>query len=499
MSLEAVGIPSNTLFGCDPLDSDSIVTEKMLMTVSTVIPEICDICSCIVEQENNNSIFDANIHTLEKGSRIESITCRSVVKAIKSRDTDAYADSFSDLGQMYRKYELQQHRKEMLLRLEPIAPQWAAAISNREGIHGSYVVPGTIDVAWKWKQLSGIIEELTAEPFSELQNKSIQLSKNYRKVTAQYAEKSAWYHLLRKTEGDIDMRHALQGWKQTVKKIGKGTGKNAPALKAKARELMSKCQVAVPSWIMPINRALESLNPKENSFDVIIIDEASQSDVSSLAILYMGKKLIIVGDDKQVSPMAVGVEIDKLNSLQQMYIQDKIPNSHLYDAKTSIYDIAKTTFQPLMLREHFRCVPEIIGFSNMLSYDYKIKPLRDASNSSLLPAVVNYRVADGQRLNNKTNPNEARTIVALMQACIQQPEYAGKTFGAISLLGDEQVRELQRLIEEKIDHKDLVERNILCGNASHFQGDERDVIFLSVVDSVTADNPSPIRLQTFGT
>lgn len=496
--LDAIGIPADTLFGYDTLDSDSVATEKKLATVSAVLPEICDICSCIVEQEHNNRLFETTIHTLEKGCRTESSICHSVVKAIESRNTDAYADAFSDLGQMHRKYELQQHRKEMLLRLEPIAPQWAAAISNREGIHGAYVVPDTIEAAWKWKQLSGVIEELTAEPFGELQNKSIQLSKTYRKVTAQYAEKSAWYHLLRKTEGDIDMRHALQGWKQTVKKIGKGTGKNAPALKAKARELMSKCQIAVPSWIMPINRALESLNPKENRFDIIIIDEASQSDVSSLAILYMGKKLIIVGDDKQVSPMAVGVEIDKMNSLQQMYIQDKIPNSHLYDAKTSIYDIAKTTFQPLMLREHFRCVPEIIGFSNMLSYDYKIKPLRDSGNSSLLPAVVNYRVADGQRLNNKTNPNEARAIVALMKACIQQPEYAGKTFGAISLLGDEQVKELQRLIEENIDHKDLVERNILCGNASHFQGDERDVIFLSVVDSVTADNPSPIRIQTFG-
>ena len=50
-----------------------------------------------------------------------------------------------------------------------------------------------------------------------------------------------------------------------------------------------------------------------------------------------------------------------------------------------------------MLREHFRCVPEIIGFSNSLSYDGKIKPLRDAGNSVLLPAVVNYRVYDGQR------------------------------------------------------------------------------------------------------
>ena len=100
---------------------------------------------------------------------------------------------------------------------------------------------------------------------------------------------------------------------------------------------MVKCQEAVPSWIMPIGKALETLNPRQNIFDVVIIDEASQSDISSLAILYMGKKLIIVGDDKQVSPMAVGVQIDKMNSLQQMYIQDKIPNSHLYDAKTSIF------------------------------------------------------------------------------------------------------------------------------------------------------------------
>lgn len=95
--------------------------------------------------------------------------------------------------------------------------------------------------------------------------------------------------------------------------------------------------------------------------------------------MYMGKKLIIVGDDKQVSPMAVGTDTDKMSALEQMYLKDKIPNSHLYNAKTSIYDIAATTFQPLMLREHFRCVPEIIGFSNMLSYDYKIKPLRDAA------------------------------------------------------------------------------------------------------------------------
>lgn len=263
----------------------------------------------------------------------------------------------------------------------------------------------------------------------------------------------------------------------------------------KARKLMAKCQNAVPGWIMPISKALESLNPQKNKFDVIIIDEASQSDISSLAILYMGRKLVIVGDDKQVSPMAIGIELDRMNALNRMYIESKIPNSHLYDAKTSIYDIAATTFQPLMLREHFRCMPEIIGFSNMLSYDNKIKPLRDDSNSVLLPAVINYRVKDGQRVG-KTNPNEAKTIVALMRACMEQPEYTGKTFGVISLLGDEQVKLLQSEIFNHFDAKEIDKRKILCGNASNFQGDERDVIFLSMVDC--ANGNGPMTKQGFG-
>lgn len=196
--------------------------------------------------------------------------------------------------------------------------------------------------------------------------------------------------------------------------IGKGTGKSAPMYRAEARKQMAKCQNAVPAWIMPMNKALETLHPRKNKFDIVIIDEASQSDISSLAILYMGKKLIIVGDDKQVSPMAVGVNVDQVRKLQQMYLGSNIPNAFLFDPKTSIYDVAKTVFQPLMLREHFRCVPEIIGFSNWLSYDFKIKPLRDDSNSVLLPAVVNYRVADGRRIG-KSNPKEAQTMQRVMQ------------------------------------------------------------------------------------
>ena len=495
--LRAVQIPESAVFGITELDSKMAATDKILNAVSMDIPAICDLCLTMLDQRDFADQLVRAKAALQSGGRVASTLCADAAAAIENKDPAAYAQACGALERMCEKYTIRRRRRELLSRLRIAAPQWAEEIQRRKGIHGSGQLPDEVEDAWKWKQLSQIIAGIVAEPYSKLQGESLTLSRRYRQITAEYAEKCAWYHLMRRTEGDVDMRQALLGWKQTIKKIGKGTGRNAPALKAKARELMSRCQEAVPGWIMPMGRALENLDPRKNSFDIIIIDEASQSDVASLAILYMGKKLIIVGDDKQVSPMAVGVEVDKMNALQQMYIQDKIPNAHLYDAKTSIYDIAKTTFQPLMLREHFRCVPQIIGFSNMLSYDDQIKPLREAGSSALLPAVVNYRVENGHREDKrKVNPAEARAIAALMRGCMAQTEYAGKTFGVISLLGDDQVKLIQQELERTIDARQIIDRKILCGNASQFQGDERDVIFLSMVDSGTGNGP--LHMQNFG-
>lgn len=495
MRMETAGLPWDAVLQYNPLDSEIMLADKIMSALEHEIPKLCDVLEMFKVILDIQADLQNNCNILQIGKRVYSDECKKIFYAAEAYDVDAYRDAYTILKNTYAKTELKQKREEYLSRLTPIAPQWAEAICNRDGIHGAATVPGNINDAWRWKQYYGIIEDIIAEPFSELQKRSMSLSKEYRIITAKLAEKSAWYHLLCRTEHDISMKQALHGWKLTVKKIGKGTGKNASMYRTEARKLMVKCQEAVPAWIMPISKALENLNPRINKFDIIIIDEASQSDVSSLAILYMGKKLIIVGDDKQVSPMAVGVQTDKINALKEMYIADKIPNAHLYDAKTSIYDIAATTFQPLMLREHFRCVPEIIGFSNWLSYDFKIKPLRDCSNSVILPSVVSYRVANGERIG-KTNPNEAKTIVALLKACLKQPEYAGKSFGIISLLGDEQVKILQEEIYKHIDVKECSERRILCGNASNFQGDERDVIFLSMVDC--ANGQGPIAKRGFG-
>lgn len=489
--LNSIGISENGFFGITSFDSESVQLEKQLRAVNYTIPRMLDCIKENMQTKQANDVLSAQMAILQKGNRTKSEICLALFNATKNGDDEQYIKLYGDACELFGKYSSLNMRREYLNRLDPVAHEWAEAIRKREGIHGEESVPSTIEKAWMWKQYSETISDILKEPYEKLQRNSASLSKKYREVTAQYAEKSAWYHLLTRTETDITMRQALIGWKQTVKKIGKGTGKNAPKLKAEAKKMMTECQRAVPAWIMTVNKALDSLDPKENRFDIIIIDEASQSDLSSMAILYMADKIIVVGDDKQVSPMAVGVQNDQIQNLANEYLNGVMHISHLFDAKTSIYDIAATTFQPLMLTEHFRCVPEIINYSNMLSYDWKIKPLREAGSSKLLPATVNFRV--NGFADRKMNKAEEEAIIALIKSCIEQPEYDGKTFGVISMVGEIQAKNIQTRLFEELGPKEYQKRKILCGNSANFQGDERDVIFLSMVDSGKDEGPLVMR------
>jgi superfamily I DNA and/or RNA helicase len=71
-------------------------------------------------------------------------------------------------------------------------------------------------------------------------------------------------------------------------------------------------------------RISESLPPDFGCFDLVIIDEASQSDLLALPALLRAKKVLIVGDDKQVSPDGIGLEDKKIDNLMSRYQQTKL-------------------------------------------------------------------------------------------------------------------------------------------------------------------------------
>jgi hypothetical protein len=207
----------------------------------------------------------------------------------------------------------------------------------------------------------------------------------------------------------------------------------------------------------------------------------------------------VVGDKEQVTPDAVGQRLDQVQRLIDTNLQD-IPNSHLYDGQTSIYDLAETAFGGVVaLREHFRCVPEIIQFSNDLSYNLTIRPLREPMSASVRPALIAERVHGFRGTNRKTNQVEAEVIASLVITWLNDPAYAlnesgqPTTFGVISLLGVEQALLIEELLRQRLSPSTFAKHRLLCGNAAQFQGDERDVVFLSMVDGPPDDGQLPNR------
>ena len=406
---------------------------------------------------------------------------REIKNAILNENTDKYSETLEKLRVLSEKEVLYKKYKDLLHSVKAVANSWGEELENglfNEKIENIYNV-------WRYKQISQKLKELAEKPYFNLQADILEKTEELKKLTIDLVTKKAWYNIIKFLEekDNLAISQALKGWKQTVQKIGKGTGKNTNIHKKNAKEKMLLCQKVVPAWIMPLNKVFDTLNPVENKFDIIIIDEASQSDISSLILLYMAKKIIIVGDDKQVSPSDVGVNIDKINMFRRKYIKGKVANDDLYGIRASLYSIVSTTFQPISLREHFRSVPEIIGYSNRTSYDNQILPLRDSNSSILKPAIIDYKVNGRRDEKSKINRVEAETIVSLIEACLAMKEYKNSTFGVISLLGDEQAELIQDLIVKRIPATEIENHKILCGNSASFQGDERDIMFISLVDS----------------
>jgi len=406
---------------------------------------------------------------------------REIKNAILNENTDKYSETLEKLRVLSEKEVLYKKYKDLLHNVKAVANSWGEELENglfNEKIENIYNV-------WRYKQISQKLKELAEKPYFNLQADILEKSEELKKLTTDLVTKKTWYNIIKFIEekDNLAISQALKGWKQTVQKIGKGTGKNTNIHKKNAKEKMLLCQKVVPAWIMPLNKVFDTLNPVENKFDIVIIDEASQSDISSLILLYMAKKIIIVGDDKQVSPSDVGVNIDKINMFRRKYIKGKVVNDDLYGIRASLYSIVSTTFQPISLREHFRSVPEIIGYSNKTSYDNQILPLRDSNSSILKPAIIDYKVNGKRDEKSKINRVEAETIVSLIEACLAMKEYKNSTFGVISLLGDEQAELIQDLIVKRIPATEIENHKILCGNSASFQGDERDIMFISLVDS----------------
>ncbi len=415
-------------------------------------------------------------------------TTQRLLAAVTRGNSHEYAQAIARLRTLQSLIEPNRRRAAALTRLRKAAPTWADTIAHRKAPHDGQVPPGDVQRAWLFRQWSQELDRRASTDIDSLQRDVNTFSEQLRDVTARFVIASTWAEQRRKRYA-TRLRQSLTGYANTVSSRGFESGVRSAALKAQAREQLKSARAAVPVWIMPLSRVVESFDFSSTLFDIVIIDEASQCDVIGILPLMLASSVFVVGDKEQVSPLAIGEKGLEIQSLIDQFLYD-IPSKESYAGSTSIYELAQECFEtPTCLVEHFRCVPEIIQFSNDLCYEGRIKPLRESHEVSTRPFLVAHRVLNGIA-NNKVNQMEANEVASLLVAATEHSEYDEMTMGVISLVGNEQAEVIDTLLRRHLPETEYAARRILCGNAASFQGDERHVMFLSMVD--TSDG-TPLR------
>jgi very-short-patch-repair endonuclease len=407
----------------------------------------------------------------------------SVFHAIQTRDLESYRRMWSKLSELHKLAEVLEWAKCAHDELEKVVPCFARELRADPNDTKWLDRLKSVEQAWTWSRAQSWLQDfIYAEDMPSLERRIKQIENEIRNAIAHLSAALAWKFFFRRLS-ELHRRH-LMAWQQAINKLGKGTGKYAPKHRRDAQSHLNECREAVPAWIMPLHRVWETVDPVPGMFDVVIVDEASQCGPEALPLTYLGKKIIVVGDDQQISPEAVGIGRDAVHRLIHQFLYD-FDHGNSFDVDTSLFDQAKRRFSNrVVLREHFRCMPEIIRFSNDLCYEATpLIPLRQYPPNRLEPlksvhVPSGYREGMNQRVINKP---EAEVLVETVVQCCNDDRYEGKTMGVIILQGEAQAKLIESMLLSELGAEEMEARRIVCGNPYSFQGDERHIMFLSMV------------------
>ena len=363
---------------------------------------------------------------------------------------------------------------------------WAARLREEPGIGPiDGLLPDNCLEVWRLSRLARYLESIDGrEDLKRLFKLRGELELSLSRLYQDAVVKRTWLRLSENATPSV--RAALELYRTAIRKIGKGTGVRAGRYRQDARLAADVAISAIPCWIMPHYRICESLPAQYGAFDLVIIDEASQSDLSALPALLRAKKVLVVGDDKQVSPDGIGMEEERVQNMMARFLGNQVGLYRpLMSPERSLYDLFKVVFAKsgTMLREHFRCVAPIIEYSKREFYNHELKPLRlPMLTERLDPPLVDLLVMDGEK-KGKFNLGEAQVIVEEIRRLIALPQIAGRSIGVVSLLGAEQAQKIMQMLTKELGEEIITQFQISCGDARTFQGKERDIMFLSMVAS----------------
>ncbi|MGQ0774605.1 MAG: AAA domain-containing protein [Pseudonocardiales bacterium] len=397
-----------------------------------------------------------------------------LLTAIADRDLDAYTQGLeaievarTDQADELRRGQLERTLGNVhpalldLLRITAHEPVWEQRLT-------------VLSDAWAWSKAGQFVERWrNADEERRLSTEFNQTEDRIRGVTEQLAGIKAMGACLDRMT-DTHFR-ALGSYREHMKNVGAGTGKKTREFRNAARAAMEKAKHAVPAWVVPLPNLLENIAPEHNSFDIVIVDEASQVGLEQLFLLWMAPRVVIVGDDKQCSPGANRMgQLEPLFKSLHEHLADFDPDIRMsFTSKSDLYGLLLSRSGKdavVGLREHFRCMPEIINWSSSQFYGEKgcpgLTPLREHTAEDLEPlrvVEVTGAFTEG-RDERRRNPVEAKHIVGQLVKCIEDPNYAGKTFGIVVLQGTGQIKLLEHEINAAIAPQERQDRKIRVGS-----------------------------------
>jgi hypothetical protein len=224
----------------------------------------------------------------------------------------------------------------------------------------------------------------------------------------------------------------------------------------------------------------------EDLFDLVVIDEASQCDIASaIPLILRARHLVVIGDPMQLK------HISKVQTYEEKYIQNRLgidPNFRLDYVNQSLYDycfnlsiISKSN--SVFLKEHFRCHPQIINYSNKAFYGPKMGQeldiLTNSENYKVEPKGIIWLNIRGKQHEQK-NSNKLELERAITLACQLAEKHPNISIGITTPFRD-QADELKEAIPTSLRER------IKADSVHSFQGDEKDIMILSLV--VTENSP----------
>ncbi len=265
------------------------------------------------------------------------------------------------------------------------------------------------------------------------------------------------------------------------------------------RDEFQKLKEAFPCILAGIRDYAEYIPLEQEMFDLVIIDEASQVSVAqAFPALLRAKKVLILGDKKQFSNIKAAqarsdTNREYLNTLEQSFKRNvssettQLVRLSKFNIKTSILEFFEfISNYNTQLVKHFRGYKEIISYSNKFFYQGKLQVMKIRGKA--IDDVIKFTYVDA-KAEDEVYPNANIKEVEAIIAQLQSLKEAG-TETSVGIITPHTNQ--QKLLVEQINkmpdrdyYIDNLQLKIMTFDTC--QGEERDIIFYSMVGSKHSD------------